>query len=321
MRRLTDVDLRLIRVFRVIVECQGLSGAELVLHLSQSRISASLAELEARLGVRLCQRGRAGFALTEAGAAVYEASHDLFEAADRFCNRAGAVSSNLRRVLRLGAVDAIATNRDFRLPEALRALRAHTPTLLIDFSTSSPHELERQLAGGSRDLIVVPAFQKKTKEFEYHAILRERHSLYCARGHELFARSDEEIRKDDLARHAFVARGYLHQYDLQRVGHQSAEATVETMEAQLVLILTGAYIGYLPVHYAEAWVAQGALRPLRDRKLGYDSTICAVTQPSATENPLLRRFLSLLCPPDASAVPAAARTAGDTRHASASPGR
>jgi DNA-binding transcriptional LysR family regulator len=87
MRRLTDIDLRLIRIFRAIVECQGLSGAELVLNLSQSRVSTSLAELEARLGARLCRRRRSGFALTEAGAAVYEASHELFEAVDRFCNR------------------------------------------------------------------------------------------------------------------------------------------------------------------------------------------------------------------------------------------
>ena len=75
MRQLLDIDLRLIRIFRVIVEAKGLAGAQLVLNLSQSRISTSLAELEARLGARLCRRGRSGFALTEAGRAVYDASH------------------------------------------------------------------------------------------------------------------------------------------------------------------------------------------------------------------------------------------------------
>ena len=108
MRQLLDFDLRLIRIFRVIVEAQGLAGAQVVLNLSQSRISTSLAELEARLGVRLCRRGRAGFALTDAGRSVYEASHDLFEAVDRFCNSAGTVSLNLKRVVKLGAVDALA---------------------------------------------------------------------------------------------------------------------------------------------------------------------------------------------------------------------
>src|SRR6478609_903138 len=88
MRQLLDIDLRLLRIFRGIVEAQGLSGAQVLLNLSQSRISASLAELESRLGTRLCRRGRSGFALTEAGRSVYEASHELFESVDRFCNRA-----------------------------------------------------------------------------------------------------------------------------------------------------------------------------------------------------------------------------------------
>ena len=293
MRMLTNLDLRLIRIFRAIVECQGLSNAEMVLHLSQSRISAGLAELEARLGVRLCQRGRAGFSLTEAGAIVYEASHDLFEAADRFCNQAGAVSANLQRVLRLGTVDAVATNQDLWLATVLRELREMIPTLIIDFSTASPIELENQLTTGSRDIVVIPAFHRK-KGLKYQKILDEKHSLYCAKGHPLFDKSDCDIGADDLSEASFVARGYLHKYDLKRVGHSIAEANVETMEAQLVLIQTGEYIGYLPAHYAEPWVAMGVLRSMKDRQLSYNSSICAVTQPCGSENPLLRRLLSIL---------------------------
>jgi DNA-binding transcriptional LysR family regulator len=293
MRRLLDVDLRLVRIFRVIAECQGLTGAELVLHLSQSRISASLAELEGRLGVRLCRRGRSGFALTEAGQAVYDASHDLFEAVDRFCNRAGAVSASVRRVLRLGTVDAVVTNPDLALASSLRRLREQIPTLLIDFSTAGPMELESQLLAGSRDLIIVPTANKRA-EFNYQLLLEEKHSLYCARGHPLFDRSDAGISKGDVRGCAFIARGYLHQYDLRRIGHRDAEATVETMEAQLVLVLTGQYIGYLPVHYAESWVRRGELRCLADHRFGYHSTFHAVTQPTGSENPLLLRFLAII---------------------------
>jgi DNA-binding transcriptional LysR family regulator len=143
MRRLTDVDLRLIRIFRAIVECQGLAGAELVLNLSQSRISASLAELEARLGVRLCRRGRSGFALTEAGDTVYKASHDLFESVDRFCNQAGTVASKLKRVLRLGTVDALVTNRELSLPQAISHFRLHNPSVIIEAIRCSTCRIRR----------------------------------------------------------------------------------------------------------------------------------------------------------------------------------
>src|ERR1700722_6419890 len=127
MRALLDVDLRLIRIFRAITESQGLAGAQLLLNLSQSRISASLSELETRLGVRLCRRGRSGFALTEAGRSVYDASHDLFEAVDRFCNKAGTVSERLRRAIKLGAVDALVSHREIGLPQLLHELRRTAP--------------------------------------------------------------------------------------------------------------------------------------------------------------------------------------------------
>jgi DNA-binding transcriptional LysR family regulator len=199
----------------------------------------------------------------------------------------------MKRVLRLGTVDAVVSNRDLALEAALRQLREQIPTLIIDFSTTGPMELESKLLAGSRDIIIVPSSNKRP-EFNYQTLLKEKHSLYCALGHPLFDRPDAGITNEDLQVCPFIARGYLHQYDLQRIGHRDAEATVETMEAQLVLILTGQYIGYLPSHYAESWVQQGRLRCLKDSTLSYHSTIYAVTQPSGGENPLLRRFLSIL---------------------------
>ena len=293
MRTLTNLDMRLIRIFRAIVECQGLRNAEQVLHLSQSRISAGLLELESRIGARLCQRGRAGFSLTETGATVYEASHELFEAADRFCSQIGDVSANYQQILRLGTVDAVATNRDLWLATVLSQLRENIPNLIIDFSTASPSELEKQLTTGSRDIIVMPAFHKK-KGLNYQKLLDEKHSLYCARGHQLFEKKDSEIERNDIGKASFIARGYMQEYDLQLVEHCTAEATVETMEAQLVLILTGGYIGYLPGHYAKPWVEMGVLRCMKDRQLSYNSTLYAVTQPSGSENRLLCQLLSII---------------------------
>ncbi|MGE0238669.1 MAG: LysR family transcriptional regulator [Parvibaculaceae bacterium] len=292
MRQLLDIDLRLIRIFRVIVEAQGLAGAQLVLDLSQSRISTSLAELEARLGVRLCRRGRAGFALTEAGRNVYEASHDLFEAVDRFCNTAGTVSLNLKRVVKLGAVDALSTNDGIGLAKILGDFRQGAPAILIDFMVAGPEELEAQLVSGARDIIIVPSLTKRS-ELAYVPLATERQSLYCASSHPLFDKDDDTAERH-LPRHAIVARGYLHSQDLKRLGHRQADATVEMMEAQLILILSGGFIGYLPAHYAATWVARGALRRLCDARLSYDSTFYAVSQRGAAENPLVRRLLARL---------------------------
>jgi LysR family transcriptional regulator, transcriptional activator for bauABCD operon len=302
VRRLLDVDLRLLRIFRAIAEGQGLAGAELVLGLSPSRISAGLAELEARLGVRLCRRGRSGFALTEAGATVYEASHELFAAVDRFSNRAGAVADGVRRVLRLGAVDALVTNGELQLAQALRRFRRRLPSVQIDFLTAGPEDLERQLLGGSRDVVIVPSLSKRS-ELVYVPLFEERQSLYCSARHPLAHWAGNDVPASALAEHAFVARGYLHSEDLRRIGHRGAEATVETMEAQLILILSGEFIGYLPAHYADPWAEIGELRCLNEHAFSYGSPFFAVRTQAAFDNALVHGFLGVLAEAAAAAAP------------------
>jgi hypothetical protein len=50
-------------------------------------------------------------------------------------------------------------------------------------------------------------------------------------------------------------------------------ALIDNVEAQALLIHTGEYIGFLPSHYAEKWVAKGELRALRPEQLFYSSSM------------------------------------------------
>lgn len=118
--QLLHVDWRLLMILRTIVEQKGLASAQAVLNMSQSSVSASLSELEDRLGLRLCNRGRSGFALTEAGRIVYEATHDLFNAVGRFSASTAAISDATRGILRIVAVNAVATNASLPLASALQ---------------------------------------------------------------------------------------------------------------------------------------------------------------------------------------------------------
>jgi DNA-binding transcriptional LysR family regulator len=63
LRRLDNIDLRLLRVFVAVVEAHGFSEAQFALNLSASTLSTHLAALERKLGGRLCDRGRGGFRL------------------------------------------------------------------------------------------------------------------------------------------------------------------------------------------------------------------------------------------------------------------
>ena len=65
-------------------EAGGISAAELELNIGRSTISRHIKDLETRLGVTLCRRGRAGFSLTDEGKRVYEATLRLLTAINDF---------------------------------------------------------------------------------------------------------------------------------------------------------------------------------------------------------------------------------------------
>jgi LysR family transcriptional regulator, transcriptional activator for bauABCD operon len=291
MRQLLHVDLRLLMIFRTIVEAKGLANAQLILNMSQSSVSASLAELEARLGLRLCNRGRAGFALTDAGRIVYERSHELFDTVAKFAASTSAISDSTRGILRIGAVDAIATNPALPLARALRKFRKYGRNVLIDFLTAGPEDLEAQVLHGKRDVVIGP-YTERYATLAYVPLHAEQQSLYVAQGHPLFGRGD--IDRAVLEGQPFVSRRYLHSTDLMRVGLSDPQAIVDTMEAQLILIQSGEYLGYLPDHYAQNWVDLGAIQAIRPDEFSYKSQFYAVSVKQRIPNPLISRFISLL---------------------------
>lgn len=69
---MTDLDWNLIKSFVAVAETGSLSAAARRLPSSQPTLGRHIADLEQALGVTLFRRGRRGYALTEAGLALYE---------------------------------------------------------------------------------------------------------------------------------------------------------------------------------------------------------------------------------------------------------
>ncbi|WP_239685904.1 helix-turn-helix domain-containing protein [Photobacterium swingsii] len=67
MKKIDDIDIRLLQLFLIIVESDGFSAAQYQLNMHQSSISKKMNDLETRLGMTLCHRGRSGFKLTPDG--------------------------------------------------------------------------------------------------------------------------------------------------------------------------------------------------------------------------------------------------------------
>ncbi len=52
--KVTDVDIRLLDVFRTVAACGGFTAAEFELNVGRSTISKHISDLETRLGFKLC---------------------------------------------------------------------------------------------------------------------------------------------------------------------------------------------------------------------------------------------------------------------------
>ena len=108
--QLSDMDLRLLRVFKSVVECGGMAAAELELNIGISTISRHIKDLETRLGLSLCRRGRAGFALSPEGEQIYQETLRLLAGADAFRSRVDEIHRRMGGELHIAVFDKTASN-------------------------------------------------------------------------------------------------------------------------------------------------------------------------------------------------------------------
>lgn len=291
MRQLHDVDLKLLRVFVEVVKCGGFSAAQAALNSSQSTISEQMTALETRLGMKLCERGRSGFRLTDQGQATYAATQRLMLAVDTFCTDTSALKQRISGRLYLGVIDNTITDTGAPLPRALQRFLGHGHDVQLDVYVGSPAELEARVLDG-RLHVAIGHFPMRVQGLVYTPLYGEPDGLFCAPKHRLLdAGASEPALFECIARSAIVARGYLQQHDLQLLRASQAAATVDNVEAQAMLILSGAYIGFLPLHYAQRWVESGALRQVGATRFASRSPFAAITRRSVSVPAVMRLFI------------------------------
>ncbi|MGI9412831.1 MAG: LysR family transcriptional regulator [Hyphomicrobiales bacterium] len=263
-------DLRLLRVFSTVIECGGFTPAQLAMNVSQSTISSHMATLEARLNMRLCERGRGGFRITQNGQRVYEAAQRLFRSIDSFGSEVDALRGRMSGELHIGAVDNAVTNPDFALPDAIARFEHRHGDVQISLHMSTPAEIERAVVEGRYD-IGIGAYTKKISAIEYTPLIAESQRLYCGSRHPLF--DADTTRLADLARHKFVKRPYVPDEHIPRADRLQAAAVAENMEAIAILILSGEFIGFLPEHYAARWVTNGEMKTVLADSMRYQTQL------------------------------------------------
>ncbi|VWD07434.1 LysR family transcriptional regulator [Burkholderia lata] len=123
MERLEDL-----LFFAEVVEHAGFSAAARSLGLPRSKLSRRIAELEARMGVRLLQRNTRRVSLTPAGEAVYDHARAIAHEAREAFNVATKFTDEPRGLLRVASSPTIAANA---LMPVIAAFLARYPALRV----------------------------------------------------------------------------------------------------------------------------------------------------------------------------------------------
>jgi DNA-binding transcriptional LysR family regulator len=294
LAQVSDFDIRLLRLFHTVVECGGFSAAESVLGVGRSAISQQMSDLEQRLGLRLCQRGRAGFALTEEGREVHQASQQLLAALESFRTEVNGLHRHLRGTLNIGLTDNLVTVPHMRITHALAELKARGPDVRLHIRMTPPSEVEQGVLDGRLHVGVVPQ-AAPLSGLDYQPLYAERSQLYCAVGHPLYYADDAQLDDARLDALDAVAPTFRLPAEIQAL-HQALNCTASASdrEGMAFLILTGRYIGYLPDHYASRWVQVGRLRALKAASRHYDLTLATVTRRGRRPHLVLETFLDAL---------------------------
>lgn len=285
-----DVDLRLLRLFVTIVECGGLSAAESRLNIGRSTISAHLSDLEVRLGVTLCKRGRSGFELTDPGRITYQASLELLQQCEAFATTVAGSKHKLSGRVSIAIIDTLVSDPRCKVAQAIAALKDKSDTIQFDMYVCEAREVETAVANG-RSLLGIGVSRHHIRGLDYTPLFNETNYLYCAESHPLFACKAADTDKL-LQRSEVITSNYMRDKERRNDGlNYQNSATAYHDEGIAHLILSGKFIGYLPEHYASHWVAKGVFKAILPQQYSYNIPVVLVTSNSHAASPLAQAMI------------------------------
>lgn len=295
IRTLSDVDIRLVRIFIIVTECRGFAASEFELNIGRSTISKHIADLETRIGLKLCNRGPSGFSLTPEGEQVLIAARKLLSSIDGFQSEIDDIHTTLTGTLRIGLFDQSSTNPNANIHKAIRQFDKIAPEVDLEVALDPPSALEARVTDGSLHAAIVPIHRHSTL-LNYIPLYSEKMTLYCGEGHSLFDTArDLPLAELNLADHKYA--GYAFNSPNMMAGQNlgiTRAARVQEEEALSLLIQSGRYIGFLADHVAETFIRKGIVRPIAPDETSYTSTFAAITRKKPEADRKTLEFISCL---------------------------
>jgi len=285
---MSNVDLKLLSVFRTVARSGGFALAQTELNVSQATISIHIKNLETRLGFKLCQRGRGGFALTEDGQQVYDASNALFNHLEDFRSLVLGFEK-LVGELQISIIDNSVFHPKFQLGNVIHKFGELDHSVDITVHVAPPNTLE-QIVLSSRAHLGIGYFPRRLAQLEYFPLYESEVKLYCGERHPLFDRKDASITEEDVENYDHAQRGYVSYDQLpDREKPFNYTARAPNIEGLAHFVLSGRYLAFLPVHYAVQFTRENKIHTY-----GYISRYELIRRKSAARTPAESKFQELL---------------------------
>ncbi len=292
--QISDMDLRLLRVFRTVVDCGGMAAAELELNIGTSTVSRHVKDLETRLGLTLCRRGRAGFALTPEGEQIYAQTTHLLAATDAFRTSVDEIHQRMGGQLHVAVFDKTASNPACHIAQAIASFTVQAPDVALNLHVATLTAIERGVLDGQFQIGIIPG-HRSSDALEYTALFEEAMSVYCGSAHPLFGQTTAELGWDWLRDQRFAGLGYHSpNMEVTQARRLPRSATGFDQESIATLILSGGFLGFLPDHYAQHFVQRGQMRAVQPEELRYDCEFFAITRRSPQPSRATQLFQACL---------------------------
>lgn len=297
--KLSDIDLRLLRVFQAVAKAGGFAKAQGTLGISQPAISAQIAKLEERLALRLADRGPQGFSLTPEGRLALEETNRLLAQVDETADRLRDIGKATTQRIRFGVVDCMVTDPNNPLVDHIRTLKQAHADLKVQIGIFDYLDCLTELRAEQLDIAIVGIAGNETipPDLEAIQLYQEVSGLYCTPDHACVGIDDRDALKaalaqSDISAHSFVFNPIDKDLD-PKLLDQSKGVAQDTIELSAYLALSGTHVSLIPNHYAKQWVETGQLVQLAKHDYAIVSQFHALRLMSAKPDDIANRAWQL----------------------------
>lgn len=173
--------LKQLKYLCAVAEHRHFSKAAAACHITQSTLSAAIADLEEHLGVVVFERNKKTVLITPVGERLLDQARRILGDVEDFVSLAKSDGEPLAGEVRLGVIPTIGP---FMLPTILSSLRESYPKLRVYLKEELSAQLLLQLQQGKLDLIVL-ALPYALPEMEVISLFRDEFLLCLPPGHAL----------------------------------------------------------------------------------------------------------------------------------------